>query len=60
MHRKKQIVCQHCGQEQVVHLLSGDNKAAGTIDSQTVPCVKCGKTFPVTNTEKILDGPYEV
>ena len=60
MNRKTQIKCTYCDAEQVVHLLATPDKPAGLIDRQVVRCVKCGRDFPVLNTEKIVDGPYEV
>jgi uncharacterized Zn finger protein len=62
MNRKKQIKCPHCGQEQVVHLLATPGKFAQLVGTQVVRCVnvRCGLDVPVLDTEKIVDGPYEV
>ena len=59
MNRKKEIEC-CCGTKQVIYLLAAPGKPAVLIDRQTVQCVKCGKHIEVTNTEQIVDGPYEV
>jgi len=62
MKRAKRIKCPHCDTLQVVYVLAPPDKPVELIGSQTVTCVneKCNHNFQVTNTEEIVDGPFEV
>jgi hypothetical protein len=59
MNRKKDLKCPHCGAEQFVLLLAARNKPAVIVTTQLIPCVRCKNKFPVSDAEKIVDGPYE-
>jgi len=60
MTRKKDIKCPHCQAEQFVLLQAAPNKPAVIITTQLIRCVKCENDFPVSDAEKIVDGPYEI
>jgi len=62
MKRAKRIKCPDCDTLQVIYVLAPPDKPVELIASQTVTCVneKCNHTFQVTNTEEIVDSPFDV
>ncbi len=50
------VECKHCKTQQAVHVAAKPGSAQ--MGDQTIPCVKCKKSFDVMVPDRIVGGPF--